>query len=38
MIETVGLRFNSIEWFWLQGMIKYSDAWSKPAPQQQAKQ
>ena len=38
MIETVGLRFNSIEWFWLQGMIKYSDTWSKPAPQQQAKQ
>lgn len=37
MIEAVGLRFNSIEWFWLQGMIKYSDAWSKPAPQQQAR-
>ncbi|HDR2628022.1 TPA: type VI secretion system tube protein Hcp [Enterobacter cancerogenus] len=32
MIETVGLRFNRIEWFYLDGVIKYDDAWSRPAP------
>ncbi|MFZ3618396.1 Hcp family type VI secretion system effector [Leclercia barmai] len=35
MIETVSLCYNSIEWYYLDGVIKYSDAWSKPAPQQQ---
>lgn len=34
MIEAVGLRYNSIEWHYLDGMIKYFDAWNKPAPQQ----
>lgn len=37
MIETVGLRYNSIEWLYLDGMIKYSDAWSKPVPVQDNK-
>ncbi|MFK3709257.1 Hcp family type VI secretion system effector [Leclercia adecarboxylata] len=35
MIETIGLRYNSIEWYYLDGVIKYADAWSKPSPQQQ---
>lgn len=35
MIETVGIRFNSIEWFYLEGMIKYDDAWSRSAPAKQ---
>lgn len=38
MIETVGLRYNSIEWLHLEGMIKYSDAWSKPTQGQEKKQ
>ncbi|QLR73292.1 MULTISPECIES: Hcp family type VI secretion system effector [Citrobacter] len=33
MIESIGFRFNSIEWFYLDGLIKYDDAWSK-TPQQ----
>ncbi len=36
MIETVSLRYQSIEWFYLDGVIKYTDAWSKPVTQQQA--
>lgn len=32
MLECVGLRYNMIEWFYLDGMIKYDDAWSRPAP------
>ncbi|TLU69469.1 type VI secretion system tube protein Hcp [Enterobacter sp. MF024] len=35
MIETVSLCYNSIEWYYLDGVIKYADAWTKPAPQQQ---
>lgn len=35
MVETVRLRYNSIEWHYLDGMIKYSDAWSKPASHKQ---
>ncbi len=35
MIETVGLRYSGIEWFFVDGMIKYSDTWSKPAQQQE---
>lgn len=35
MLETVGLRYNRIEWFYLDGMIKYDDAWSRPSPSQQ---
>lgn len=31
MIETFGLRFAGIEWFYLEGMIKYNDSWNKPA-------
>ncbi|EHS7647099.1 type VI secretion system tube protein Hcp [Salmonella enterica] len=31
MLESIGLRFNMIEWFYLEGMIKYDDAWSRPA-------
>ena len=40
MIEAVGLRYNSIEWHYLDGMIKYTDAWNKlaPPPQQQTPQ
>jgi len=38
IIETVGLRYNGIEWFYLDGMIKYSDAWSKPVSKQDKKQ
>ncbi|MBB1201119.1 type VI secretion system tube protein Hcp [Enterobacteriaceae bacterium 89] len=30
MIESVGFRFNAIEWFYLDGFIKYDDAWSRP--------
>ncbi|WP_072568439.1 Hcp family type VI secretion system effector [Enterobacter sp. SA187] len=37
MIETVGLRYNSIEWLYLDGTIRYSDAWSKPLPVQEKK-
>ncbi|MCS2153920.1 type VI secretion system tube protein Hcp [Scandinavium goeteborgense] len=32
MLESVGLRYNMIEWFYLESMIKYDDAWSRPAP------
>ena len=35
MIETIGLRYSGIEWYYLDGVIKYADDWSKPAPQQQ---
>jgi len=35
MLESVGLRYNMIEWFFVDGMIKYSDTWSKPAQQQE---
>lgn len=35
MLESVGLRYNMIEWFYLEGMIKYDDAWSRPAPSKQ---
>lgn len=35
MLESVGLRYNMIEWYYLEGMIKYDDAWSRPAPQKQ---
>ncbi|WP_370964959.1 Hcp family type VI secretion system effector [Enterobacter wuhouensis] len=35
MVETVRLRYNSIEWHYLDGMIKYGDAWSKPASHKQ---
>lgn len=35
MIETVSLRFNSIEWHYLEGMIKYGDSWSKSGQQSQ---
>jgi len=34
MIESVGIRYTGIEWFYPQGMIKYSDAWSRQAPAQ----
>ncbi|WP_024550122.1 Hcp family type VI secretion system effector [Siccibacter turicensis] len=34
MIETVGLRYARIEWHYLDGMIKYDDAWVKTATQQ----
>lgn len=37
MIETVGLRYNGIEWFYLEGMIKYSDSWSKPVTESDQK-
>jgi len=30
MLENVGFRFNRIEWFYLDGFIKYDDAWSRP--------
>lgn len=35
MIETVSLRFNRIEWHYLDGMIKYGDAWSTSDQQPQ---
>lgn len=38
MIETVGISFRGIEWFYLEGMIKYSDSWMKPQERQQKQQ
>lgn len=35
MIETVAIRFRGIEWYYLEGVIKYEDAWIRP---QQPKQ
>lgn len=35
MIETVGLRYTGIEWFYLDGMIKYQDSWCRPAKKEE---
>lgn len=29
MLEIIGLRYNSIEWFYIPGVIKYDDAWRR---------
>ena len=29
MVETVGIRFRSIEWHYIEGVIKYGDSWMK---------
>lgn len=29
MLETISLRYSGIEWFYLPGMIKYSDSWDR---------
>ncbi|MEM6049577.1 type VI secretion system tube protein TssD [Erwinia sp. P7711] len=29
MLEVIGLRYNSIEWFYIPGVIKYDDAWRR---------
>ncbi|GAL58230.1 type VI secretion system family protein [Pseudescherichia vulneris NBRC 102420] len=29
MIENVAIRYRGIEWYYLEGMIKYEDAWNK---------
>ena len=34
MLESIGLRYAGIEWFYLEGHIKYEDSWSK-SPQEQ---
>lgn len=34
MHEVIGFRSNSIEWNYVKGNIKYSDAWMKPASEQ----
>lgn len=31
MLEVIGLRYNSIEWFYIPGVIKYDDAWYRKA-------
>ncbi|MDR3433485.1 MAG: type VI secretion system tube protein TssD [Rouxiella aceris] len=33
MLESIGIRYGSIEWFYLDGNIKYEDEWNK-APKQ----
>ncbi|RPD99283.1 type VI secretion system tube protein Hcp [Candidatus Pantoea deserta] len=29
MLEVIGLRYNSIEWFYIPGIIKYDDSWRR---------
>lgn len=35
MLESVAIRYKSIEWFYLDGMIKYSDSWMRKEKQKQ---
>ena len=34
MMENIGLRYRGIEWFYIEGNIKYDDYWNKPRDQQ----
>lgn len=38
MIETVGIRFRGIEWYYLEGVIKYADSWMRSQALQQNQQ